>query len=73
MMRSVFKTGRTLRAGAMLTAIGALALTGCANFPEGDTTCPGQSPNSPDWPYCAPAEPGGPGPAGDRVDPSGPY
>lgn len=73
MIRSVFEHARTRRAGGMLAALGALALAGCVNFPEGDTTCPGQGPNSPSWPYCNPADPGGPGPVDDPIDPSGPY
>ena len=56
---------------AMLAAAG--ALTACVNLPEGDTVCPGQGPNSDSWPYCGQADPGGPGPVDDPIDPSGPY
>ncbi|PWE18233.1 hypothetical protein DDZ18_01080 [Marinicauda salina] len=51
----------------------AATLSGCALvFPEGDTVCPDQGPNSPSWPYCGPAEPGGPQPtSGPRPVPSG--
>lgn len=60
------------RCGA-LAGLAALALGGCLMIPEGDTVCPGQGPNSGSWPYCNPAEPGGPGPADDPINPSGPY
>lgn len=73
MTRSVFDVRRRHRAVAMAAVVSALALSGCMSFPEGDTTCPGQGPNSPDWPYCVPAEPGGYGPDSERVDPTGPY
>lgn len=48
-----------------------LAVSGCAMIPEGDSVCTGQGPNSGSWPYCAPSEPGGPGPADDPIDPTG--
>lgn len=52
-------------------AVLALAASGCAMIPEGDSVCPDQGPNSGSWPYCAPSEPGGPGPVDDRIDPTG--
>lgn len=48
-----------------------LAVSGCAAFPEGNSTCTGQGPNSGSWPYCAPSDPGGPGPVDDPIDPTG--
>lgn len=49
----------------------ALATSACALIPEGESVCPDQGPNSGSWPYCAPSEPGGPGPVDDRIDPTG--
>ncbi|TGY88964.1 hypothetical protein E5163_07465 [Marinicauda algicola] len=72
MVRSLSDSVRRAGAHALVLA-GALALAGCINIPEGETTCPGQGPNSASWPYCNPAEPGGPGPVDDPIDPTGPY
>ena len=53
-------------------AFAAFLLSGCAAIlGEGEAVCPDQGPNSPSWPYCAPSEPGGPGPADDPLDPTG--
>ena len=49
----------------------ALGLGACAMIPEGDSVCRGQGPNSGSWPYCAPSDPGGPGPTDDPIDPTG--
>ena len=46
-------------------------LSSCLIMPDGDSTCTEGGPNSASWPYCAPAEPGGPGPADDPIDPTG--
>lgn len=51
----------------------AAMLTSCIAFPDGPTTCTEDGPNSGSWPYCAPSEPGGPGPADEPIDPSGSY
>lgn len=59
----------TLRFGGLITA--ALALSACAIIPAGDSICTDGGPNSPGWPYCAPSEPGGPGPVDDPIDPTG--
>lgn len=50
---------------------GLSALSACAIAPGGDSVCTDPGPNNPGWPYCAPAEPGGPGPADDPIDPTG--
>lgn len=60
-----------VRAG--FAGLAALALSGCLAIPEGETVCPDRGPNTGSWPYCNPAEPGGPGPVDDPIDPSGPY
>ena len=60
---------RFIRAVAPLIVL--VALSGRAAFPSGDSTCTGQGPNSASWPYCAPSEPGGPGPVDDPIDPTG--
>ena len=60
---------RFVRLAAPVAA--AFTLIGCAAFPEGDSTCTGQGPNSGSWPYCAPSEPGGPGPVDAPIDPTG--
>lgn len=70
-IRVTSAAARRLATGLLLLA--GLALSGCLNFPEGETTCPGQGPNSGSWPYCNPAEPGGSLPGDERIDPSGPY
>lgn len=46
-------------------------LSSCLMIPDGDSTCTDGGPRNADWPYCAPSEPGGPGPADDPIDPSG--
>ena len=66
---AVMTIRRFIRAAAPFAIV--LAVTGCAMFPEGDSTCTGQGPNSASWPYCAPSEPGGPGPVDDPIDPTG--
>jgi hypothetical protein len=48
-----------------------LVVSGCAMIPEGDSVCTDQGPNSGSWPYCAPSEPGGPGPVDAPIDPTG--
>lgn len=55
---------------AVLTAA-ALGLSACTIIPEGDSMCTDPGPNSPGWPYCAPSDPGGPGPVDDPIDPTG--
>ena len=66
---AVMTIRRFIRAVAPLIVL--VALSGCAAFPSGDSTCTGQGPNSASWPYCAPSEPGGPGPVDDPIDPTG--
>lgn len=48
-----------------------VALSACAMLPGEETTCTEPGPNNPGWPYCAPADPGGHGPADDPIDPTG--
>ncbi|MEO1038779.1 MAG: hypothetical protein AAFX09_04480 [Pseudomonadota bacterium] len=55
---------------AALAAIG-LLLAGCAQLVEGPSVCTDQGISAPNWPYCAPAEPGGHGPADDPINPAG--
>lgn len=60
------------RVGAGLAGLAALGLvSACAMVPGEDPICTDQGPNSPGWPYCAPSDPGGPGPADDPIDPTG--
>ena len=53
-------------------SLAGLLLGGCVLIPDDDAICDEGSPNAGSWPYCAPAEPGGPGPADDPIDPSAP-
>lgn len=46
-------------------------LSGCLVIPDGPSTCTEQGPNSGSWPYCAPSDPGGPGPTDDPINPRG--
>lgn len=62
---------KTRWAKAAVLGLSAALLSACAIFPEGDAICTEGGPNSPDWPYCAPSDPGGPGPADDPIDPTG--
>jgi hypothetical protein len=57
------------RFGVLIAAVWGLGA--CAIIPEGESTCTGEGPNSPGWPYCAPSDPGGPGPVDDPIDPTG--
>lgn len=57
------------RAGLVVAAV--LGLGACTIIPEGEAICTGNGPNDPGWPYCAPSEPGGPGPVDDPIDPTG--
>ena len=57
------------RAGVLLIAV--LGLGACSIIPAGESTCTDGGPNTPGWPYCAPADPGGPGPVDDPIDPTG--
>lgn len=59
-----------LRLARLTAPAAALMLAGCLNFPDGPTTCSDGSPNAPDWPYCAPSEPGGHSPVDDGLDPT---
>lgn len=67
----------SIRAGIRAAIIGSggaaalAALSACAMMPGDETTCTDQGPNAPGWPYCAPSDPGGPGPADDPIDPTG--
>jgi hypothetical protein len=50
----------------------ALVLAACAVDPYAPSVCTESGPNSPGWPYCGTAaEPGGPSPTEDRIDPTG--
>lgn len=66
-----------IRAAARACVIGSggvaalAALSACAMTPGDETTCTDRGPNSPGWPYCAPSDPGGHGPADDPIDPTG--
>ena len=62
------------RAARLIAPIGlaGFLLSGCVLIPDDDAICDEDSPNTGSWPYCAPAEPGGPGPVDDPIDPSGP-
>ena len=46
-------------------------LAGCALAPGQNSVCTEPGPNNPGWPYCTSAEPGGPGPVDDPIDPTG--
>jgi hypothetical protein len=52
-----------------LVALG--LMSGCVLDPGEDAICTSPGPNSPGWPYCAPSDPGGHGPADDPIDPTG--
>ena len=54
-----------------LIVLGVVALSGCIAVPSGESTCTQGGPNNPSWPYCAPSQPGGPGPADDPINPYG--
>lgn len=46
--------------------LGAASLSGCMAIYEGtDAVCPHSDPNSDNWPYCGPANPGGSQPGND--------
>lgn len=62
---------RLARLCAPLAFAAALALGGCALDPNADPICTDQGPNSPSWPLCAPADPGGHVPGDDPIDPTG--
>ena len=64
-------SARRMMTGLVLV-IAAISLSGCIILPEGESTCTDQGPNSGNWPYCAPSQPGGPGPADDPINPGGP-
>lgn len=51
--------------------LGAMALGACALMPEGESVCPDRGPNTGSWPYCGSAQPGGPGPADEPINPRG--
>lgn len=64
-----------LKSAARLAApisLAAALLSGCVLIPDDDAICDDGSPNAGSWPYCAPSDPGGPGPVDDPIDPSGP-
>ncbi|WP_203290995.1 hypothetical protein [Maricaulis parjimensis] len=42
---------------------GAASLSGCVIYEGTDAVCPHGDPNSPNWPYCGSAPPGGAQPA----------
>lgn len=44
---------------------GAASLSACAIYEGRDAVCPDADPNSPNWPYCGGAAPGGNQPGGD--------
>jgi hypothetical protein len=52
-------------------SLAAALLGGCVLIPDDDAICDDQSPTSGSWPYCAPSDPGGPGPVDDPIDPRG--
>jgi hypothetical protein len=64
------KSVRGALSGSVALAAASL-LSACALDPGEDAICTSPGPNSPGWPYCAPADPGGPGPADDPIDPTG--
>jgi len=61
------------RAGLIAAAagLGVMALGACALMPEGESVCPDRGPNTGSWPYCGSAQPGGPGPADEPINPRG--
>lgn len=61
----IVMTSRVRRLCALGAVIAfSVALAGCLTpYEGGDSVCPGQGPNSPNWPYCHPSEPGGSQPA----------
>lgn len=64
----------TIKRAARLFAPLSLALvflSGCVLIPDDDAVCTEQGPNAGSWPYCAPSDPGGPGPADDPINPRG--
>lgn len=63
----IFRTAALGAAG--LTAL--IGVSACAIAPGEDAICTEPGPNSPGWPYCAPAEPGGHTPGDDPIDPTG--
>lgn len=52
-------------------SLAAALLSGCVLIPDDDAICDDGSPNAGSWPYCAPSDPGGPGPVDDPIDPRG--
>lgn len=62
---------RARRAFILFAACSGLALSACANMPDGDTVCPDRGSSSGSWPYCAPSDPGGGVMRDDRINPAG--
>lgn len=56
---------------AATISLAAACLGGCVLIPDDDAVCTERGPNSASWPYCAPSDPGGPGPVDDPIDPRG--
>ncbi len=52
-------------------SLAVLLLGGCVLIPDDDAVCTESGPNTGSWPYCAPSDPGGPGPVDDPIDPRG--
>lgn len=72
MKATVKAAARTAMRIAAPASLAAAMLGGCVLIPDDDAVCTDQGPNSGSWPYCAPSDPGGPGPADDPINPSGP-